>query len=526
MSLILKLNKAIVLIFFVIFLGLGLFLVKDYGISWDESYERDLGVVTVNYVIKGDQSLLKFGDRERGPFFEMVLVLLEKGLHLTNNSRALYLMRHTVTFLFFYLGVIFFYKLCKKIFHSGQTALLGCLFLILSPRIFADAFYNSKDIPCLAAFIISTYTLINYLESKTFVNAFIHALSSAIFLDIRIVGIIIPIVSFFFTSIDIGMMSSTGANFKRAFRSFFTYCFFLIVFTILFWPFLWSSPLNNFIWAFLENAHIKWRCSFLLYLGHYIKATHLPWHYIPVWIAISTPLVYVITFCIGYVKTTILAGRNFLQFYRNNKGELIILLLISLPMLLAILFKPVNFDAWRHMFFIYPAFLVFSIIGLRALFGFVRGKQGSIFIQTIFLFLILFNLTTVVLFMIRDHPYQYVYFNSLAGRNMKEIKATFELDYWGLTFTKALEYIVTNDSDRYIKVFVDGRAYLGNGFDGVNTGMLKANDKKRLIFVNNVREAKYFLSDYRWHKEEYPFGKEYYSISLGGASIVVVYRGY
>ncbi|MBF0570968.1 MAG: hypothetical protein HQL12_03755 [Candidatus Omnitrophica bacterium] len=404
--------------------------------------------------------------------------------------------------------------------------MLGCLFLVLSPRIFADAFYNSKDIACLSVFIICTYTLINYLENKTFVNAFIHAIASSMLIDIRVVGGIIPALSLLFTSVDIFLMGLKGTNFLRVSLSLLAYCFFLIIFTMLFWPFLWTSPLNNFFYALSSMAHYAWPIGLVLYLGQYIRAVHVPWHYIPVWIAISTPLVYVFTFCIGYLKIIMLLWKNPGQFYRDNKSELIILLSFSLPVLTVILLKSVLYDAWRQLFFVYPYFLIISLIGLREIFGFVSRKSGSILIQKMCVILVSLNLISVASFMIKIHPYQNIYFNRLAGRNMKEVKDKFELDYWGLTFTKALEYIVTHDPDRSIRIFVDHRAYLGDSFDGVNTQMLKASDRKRLVFVKNPMEAKYFMSNYRWHKEEYPFGNEYYSIRVDGAAIVVVYRFY
>ena len=37
-----------------------------------------------------------------------------------------------------------------------------------------------------------------------------------------------------------------------------------------------------------------------------------------------------------------------------------------------------------------------------------------------------------------------------------------------------------------------------------NALALDAKDKKRLVFVDKTEQAKYFLNNYRWHKEEYP----------------------
>ena len=80
-------------------------------------------------------------------------------------------------------------------FNNWKISLLGCLFINLSPRIFAHSFYNSKDIILLCFFIISTYTLIKLLKNKTTKFAILHALSSAALINIRLVGLYIPIIT-------------------------------------------------------------------------------------------------------------------------------------------------------------------------------------------------------------------------------------------------------------------------------------------------------------------------------------------
>jgi len=148
-----KKHKIIVIIFFAVYLFLGIIIFKDYGISWDEPARRENGIITVKYILEGDKTLLNTTN-SHGTAFEVLLIFLEKILCL-KDSRDIYLMRHLFTFLLFYTGVIFFYLLCTDIFRNWKTGILGCLFLILSPRIFAHSFYNSKDIPFLVLFVIS-----------------------------------------------------------------------------------------------------------------------------------------------------------------------------------------------------------------------------------------------------------------------------------------------------------------------------------------------------------------------------------
>ena len=117
----------------------------------------------------------------------------------------------------------------------------------------------------------------------------------------------------------------------------------------------------------------------------------------------------------------------------------------------------------------------------------------------------------------RDHPYQNVYFNLLTG-NMENAKDKFEMDYWGLSYRQALEYIVENDTREEITVCV------ANPPGEVNALVLYPRDRNRLIFSKDLKQSDYFLSNYRWHKKEYDFGKEVYSIKVGGAKIMTVRR--
>ena len=147
-----------VLLFFVAYFFLGVCIFKDYGISWDEHLARRRGIIAFSYIM-GDKGLLTYKDRYHGPAFEIILAVIEKVLNPFKNLRRTYLIRHFFIFLLFFAGIFFFYRLCGYVFRDWKIGLLGSLFLILSPRIFAHSFYNSKDIAFLSVFIISIYTL-------------------------------------------------------------------------------------------------------------------------------------------------------------------------------------------------------------------------------------------------------------------------------------------------------------------------------------------------------------------------------
>jgi hypothetical protein len=364
--------KIIILLFFVVYFFIGISVFKDYGISWDEAISRETGEIALKYIAHGDQKLLTYQFRYNGPAFEMLLIAIEKMLNLTQYPRAIYFMRHLVTFLLFYVAVFFFYLLCKHRFHSWKTSLLGCLFLILTPRIFADSFYNSKDCVFLSIFVISVYTLIRYLDKNTLLNASFHAITCALLIDVRVLGVIVPFFTVIFLCSDLLTIMIKKAKSKKIVRNLLLYLTLLIFFTVLFWPTLWQNPFYQFIKAFKVAQKFPWHDDTVLYLGKYIKSTELPWHYIPVWIIISTPILYVICFFVGCFMIIKLLLINPIQYYFKHKYDLIFMLWFFLPLIGVIVSRSILYDAWRHMFFIYPAFLILSLTGLTYFYNVVK----------------------------------------------------------------------------------------------------------------------------------------------------------
>ena len=69
-------NKNIIVgIFFGLLILVGLFVYKDYGISWDEPIQHKLGVQTYDYVFGQNEQLLKNSDRFYGQHYEFLLII-------------------------------------------------------------------------------------------------------------------------------------------------------------------------------------------------------------------------------------------------------------------------------------------------------------------------------------------------------------------------------------------------------------------------------------------------------------------
>ena len=77
-------------------------------------------------------------------------------------------------------------------------SLIGSLSLILSPRIFAESFYNPKDIIFMSLFIIATLFSIKFLRDKNNSSIILAAFFTSLAVGVRIVGIYLPLITLFF----------------------------------------------------------------------------------------------------------------------------------------------------------------------------------------------------------------------------------------------------------------------------------------------------------------------------------------
>ena len=173
----------LVILIFSLLLIVGITIFDDYGISWDEYSHRANGFVSLNFVREyfdfdaypGFPKLENYFAAQYGVLFDLPISFLEKKL-LTEDSKNQILLRHFFNFIIFFISNIFFYLILNKRF-TKKISIIGLLFLILSPRIFADSFYNMKDLVFLSFFIISIFFAINFLDNISYKNAFLASIA-------------------------------------------------------------------------------------------------------------------------------------------------------------------------------------------------------------------------------------------------------------------------------------------------------------------------------------------------------------
>ena len=204
-------KKNFFIIFFLSILTLGLSITKDYGVSSDEYNARLKGFITLNYLgekfipeinkkLKGDKNLPKLSEagpvKYYGPVFDSAVALFEVLLGIEEKKNQ-FLFKHYLNFIIFFISLVYFFKTCELRFKNQYLAYIGVIILLFSPRIFANSFYNSKDIIFMSFLIIATFYGLNFFLKQSFRNGFLFALFSGLTIDIRILGIILPVSIFF-----------------------------------------------------------------------------------------------------------------------------------------------------------------------------------------------------------------------------------------------------------------------------------------------------------------------------------------
>jgi hypothetical protein len=498
-------------IIFAILIIFGLSNYKDYGISWDEPAQRLIGEVSYNYLVHGDQNLKTFKDADYGVGIELPLIMIEKGLKL-ENPRQIYLVRHLVAHFFFLVCLLCGYLLILNLFKSRWLALAGVLFFVLHPLIYAHSFFNTKDVPFMAMYLVCFLFIYKAFDTYKLSMFLLAGMASGFMINLRIMGVMLALFVFGFIVIDL-MSKWKDKKFRIiAFKSVSIFLLALCITLYLTWPYLYENPIQNLVSAFKNMSKFRWSRE-VLYLGQLIEANKLPWHYAVVWFAITTPLVYLILGVLGFSFTAMKLLSKPQRLFENgiNRHLIIYILCFSAPLIAVIVFKSVVYDSWRHLYFVYPPFVLLAVYGLHQISQSRFRWFGASISMMAFV--------TAGWFMIKNHPNQQVYFNAIINRGEPEyVRQNFEQDYWGVSYIQGIRAILEMDDSPVLEV------QMANAPGYYNLELLAKEDRDRII-INN-ENPQYLITEYRWHPQDYPYSaeQEVFSVVVENNTILSVFK--
>ena len=444
-----------------LFLVGGLAVLDDYGIAADETLQRQTAEATLGYLSNGglDDFLDGLSHRHNkfyGMAFEAPLLLVERAFRL-GDSRGVYLFRHLLIHLFFLTGGVFAYLLARRLFGARLLALLAMLLFLLHPRLYAHSFFNSTDMPFVAAFIIALYLAHRAFKRDTLLAFALLGVGVGIALNLRIMGIIILAAVPALRALDFAWGGGRGER-KRALLTIgsFALASLLTIYALL--PYLWADPARRFIdWGVTLSAHPYANTLYALYRGEVYRSSEFPPDYLSVWASITSPPFALLLGLIGAAAICMRGAQTFRNALRNTRLRFGLLTLgcVVAPILAVILLDINVYDGWRQAYFLWAPFSVLGAFGLQWLTTVLRRARLSRAAFAVVGLGVAATLASMALI----HPNQQTFFNFFADRVTQEhLRSQYVMDYWGHSHRQAVEWL----SDRARILWSSSAAITGN----------------------------------------------------------------
>ena len=426
------------------------FFSSDFGPSGDELTHKSLGDLSYDYLTSfgKNDSLFRYdptGGREDktllqnyGPLLEVTSAAIYKNFD-TNPFRT----RHFILTLFTF---ILFYYCGKAAWKVGgwRAGLMAMLFMLVSPRLFGEAFNNPKDPPFAAGYMMAVYgllCLVDELPRPSWRTVILTMLGIGLAFSIRVGGLLL----FPYTIMFVGLALLMKEEWRTPLLSFDLkyYKDLLIKVAVIFvgawmigvitWPAalhygIISQPLHALA---VQSAYPT--VISVLYDGKMIGSNEVPWSYNPFYITNTSPLIVVIGFFLGLLMLPFMR-KTFKGYY------LFMLLFVSLFPIFYIIYKQsALLNGWRHSYFTYTGIAVFSALTFEALFRMAKKPAMTYVLYGI----VAIGILMPAMFIVRNFPVVYVYFNELAG-GVDGTYGDYHLDYYAASAKPAADWMVKN----------------------------------------------------------------------------------
>ena len=425
-----------------LFLVAGLAVLDDYGVTSDEPWQRSILRDSLSY-LQGDWDALP-NDHNKfyGIALEAPILLVERAFGL-RDARDIYLVRHLLARLTLLTGGLFGYMLAYRLFGSRPLAVAATLLFLLHPRLYGHSFFNAKDIPFLAMFIIALYLTHRAFRRDSLAAFALLGAAVGVLVNLRIMGLILVAAVPALRALDLAFAQGreerkrilvTGGVFALGAP--------LAAFALL--PYLWGGPIERVAewWVTLSNHP---QIAFELLRGTFYRSDEIPVEYLPVWLSITTPPFALLLGAAGswlVLARAARAPRNALR-SRDLRFGLLLVGCFALPVFAVMLPGGNMYNGWRQMYFLWAPFALLAAFGLRGLAGALGGRArmavygaaGAGFAAT-------------VISMALIHPNQQDYFNVLVDRVTPEhLSSQYVMDYWDTSLRQGLEWIVEHSAE-------------------------------------------------------------------------------
>ena len=505
-----QLIKKPIFILIVVNILIGLFIYRDFGLTWDEpyfySYGDALGYAyspkewfSGHFDLYNSYGASADDHKTRGPAYLFLARSFVYGLEaLGSDSASAW---HLVNFLFFQLGIYFLYRISKR-WMNESGALFAAAFFAFQPLLWGHAFINPKDPPFLTFFLASLclgFEMVDALEqnaknkrTKILLASFFVGIATSI----RVLGPLAGLLVFIYflskkkTRVDVS-----------AWKSFGVYGLLAIAIALFTWPYLWENPIGNFVSVFSFMSDNPTNLS-VLFGGKIYHADGLPRKYFPFMLATTLTEPTWILFTIGlfYGYWSLFKERE--QNPETFQSKVITLSLTFSVFLILLAYvllrKPSMYDGIRHFLFIISPIFVFGGFGFQFFVERITAwiKSPSWLYAGLGVLLVIPGMVGIA----KMHPYEYAYYNSFVG-GTDGVFRSYETEYWLTCYKQTIEELnntVTTD----INLFVYREPYIAKYYAQDNIHIYDLRTQRHLLkpgdylLFNTRTNDDYFINKY------------------------------
>jgi hypothetical protein len=414
---------------------------RDYGLGWDDYTHAQYADLLLSFYSSGfhDTRALSFVNLYLyGGGFDMAAALLAKILpfDLFETRRLL----GTVVGI---AGIAMTWRIGRRI--GGPLAgLFALLLLAACPLYYGHMFMNPKDAPFAAAmalFLLGLVRLIEQYPKPSASTLFVVGLGFGLSIGSRILA-------------GFGVLEAVGAlallfaiEAREDTRTAVARLAHLLVVLIpsailayavmaLIWPWSVASPLNP-LQAIEVFSHFFEKPWHELFDGQLIEPPDMPRRYVLTLLELKLPEILLVTGVSGLCYALVVAARARIP-TPTRAVHFAIALAAILPVAVTVITRPAMYNGVRHFLFVLPPLAVAGGLACAALVRWIAERAGRLRRPALAALATVFavGLALPAIGMGRLHPYEYVFFNTVAG-GAKGAQPRFMLDYWGLAFKQA-----------------------------------------------------------------------------------------
>ena len=419
---------------------IALFTFRDYAISNDEGVQHRYGELIIDYYASGfrDQSVFSFQNLYLyGGLFDIVAVALS---HLVPIDP--YDLRHILCAMIG-IGGIGATAATARLVAGPRAALIAAIGLSVCGAWYGTIFNHTKDVPFAAAMMGATLFLIRIARSLPAPRAGDVAsfgLLAGAALGMRVLGLLLVIYAgaAIVLYLPRPWFGHGRARWRFAALSaarLLPALLLAYLIMVLAWPWAALSPLNP-VRGLLAFSEFQYDIRTNL-AGQVYEMANAPRLYVPIYILIRLPLLMLLGAALA-ILYALLPRLGAASAELQRRDVALVALTVMFPLACQVIWRGPAFTGMRHFLFVIPALAVLAGIGLdKALTALAtRGRVIGSGALAVVAGCFLFDAVTLV----RLHPYEYLYYNSLVG-GLPGASRRYDLDYWFASMPEAIHQL-------------------------------------------------------------------------------------